>query len=171
MSIHNFLISCFPLGIVIKIYEYDTTYKIFKNIDFNEELKNYKIIKNIRSYFDGLLEDGCIWENKYGIFTQFEENYNINIYYKYDVFIKNCDIYSLFAIIPYCLKYVKECDTLYQIPPELDFIQIKSYDGYVSLHENIENIPNDIKNKYNLAAYIYDRNLNIPNNRIIMYIK
>ena len=130
MSLHNILTSFFPLGIVIKIYEYDPTYKIFKNIDFNEELKNYKIIKNIRCYFDGLLEDGCIWKNKYGIFKQFEENdKNDNIYigYEYDVFVKNFDIYSFFTIIPHSLKYVKECDTLYKIPPKLYCIEIKLY--------------------------------------------
>ena len=87
------------------------------------------------------------------------------------MFVKNFDIYSFFTIIPHSLKYVKECDTLYKIPPKLYCIEIKLYDGYVCLHENIDNIPNDIKNKYNLAAYIYDRSLNIPNNRIVMYIK
>ena len=47
MSIYNILVTLLPLEIVIKIYAYEPTYRIFKNINFNIKLKNYKIIKKL----------------------------------------------------------------------------------------------------------------------------
>ena len=41
--------------------------------------------------------------------------------YKYNVIIKNCNNYSLFSIIPYCLKYIEVGDIIYNT---LNFIQI-----------------------------------------------
>jgi hypothetical protein len=154
MSIHKYLTSIFPLGIVINIYEYDPTYRIFKNKEFNIEIINYKDRKKIRYYFDELFSDRCVWTTHYGKFSHYKEDVNINdtwLGITYNILLNRYNNYVLFAIVPQNIY-----DTLL-------------YDGFLCSYSNIGKVPNDIKNKYKLPIYFFNGLL--FNDQTLMYIR
>ena len=154
MSIHNYLTSKLPIGIVISIYEYDPTYRICNDKKFNDYIINYKINKKIRNYIDGLLEDGCLWITPFGTFTNYEEdvsNNDIWLDIHYNILFNRFDNYVLFSIVP---KYINNTNI---------------YDGFICYYRDFENIPNEIINQYRLFAYIF--NGVIKNDQMMLYIK
>ena len=166
MSIHKYLTSAFPLGIVILIYEYDPTYRVF-NKKFNEYIINYKINKKIRNYFDELLEEGNLWTTPFGTFAKYNNdigNTNTWLNVNYNILFNRFDNYVLFAIVPIHIHNTydeyDECDR---------YERYERYDGYICSYGDLNNIPNEITNKYKLPVYIF--NGVIDNNALMLYIK
>jgi hypothetical protein len=154
MSIHKYLTSTLPLDIVILIYEYDSTYRIFNNKKFNEYIMNYKINKKIRNYFDELFEEGNLWKMSFGTFAKYNNDIKNNEVWlndNYNILFNRIDNYVLFAIVP-----IQICDT-------------NIYDGFICSYGDFNNIPNEIINKYKLSVYIF--NGVIQNNTLMLYIR
>ena len=136
----NLLLSL-PSALQSEIYMYDTTYRIFGNEDFKQELSSavlHRCLKEITDHMTDLIEEGnTCWHNEYGRIDPEHEllskklpNYNseddfiVVSHYEYDVLY--------FKILPKGACY-ENCNFFHNI-----FHKTKIYDGYFR-NENKKN--------------------------------
>jgi hypothetical protein len=134
-----------PLETIIKIFEFDPSFYIFKTEDFKFELKNNILIKIKSIIEEGISYD--IYKNHFGIFIENPDNINIDIdientipiYNEFNICSKKYDYYTLFAVVPKNY-YINN---------------ITNYESIIFKYKNKNKISENILEKYN---YYYDCN-------------
>lgn len=137
-SLLNLLISL-PIEIQSEIYQYEDTYRIFKNEDFKQELTSTylrsrvsfkKCYEKITEHVEDLINEGnSCWNNEYGRIDPDDELLSKHLpnYKSAEDFLIVCNYYYdvlYFKILPKDACY-ENCDFFHNI-----FHKVKIYDGY-----------------------------------------
>ena len=137
-SLLNLLISL-PIELQSEIYQYEDTYRIFKNEDFKQELTSTylrsrvsfkKCYEKITEHVEDLINEGnSCWNNEYGRIDHDDELLSKHLpnYKSAEDFLIVCNYYYdvlYFKILPKDACY-ENCDFFHNI-----FHKVKIYDGY-----------------------------------------
>jgi hypothetical protein len=159
-----------PKEVISLIFQFDSTFHIFGNNDFKNELTynylNNKVLlkkcrNNITNYLNSLIYDECIWYNEYG---------KIDINNELLLIKPNYTSISDFRIE---LHYINNVLYYKVLPRNLFINKFNKYDGYF-LDENMKNnLSKTFLDKLSISStdkiYYFDINNKIIVEQISMY--